>query len=123
MCIRKAVALHIFYDKFHRVSHATRGFEVRELLRADGSSPFREWMDTLPTAVSARIAARVVRFESGNLGDTKAVGGGVWEARFMFGPGYRLYFWRPRCSSDSPPTGWRQAFATLGHHGCQAQLA
>lgn len=69
-----------------------RGFEVREFIRADGSSPFREWVDDLPVAIAARIAARVVRFEAGNLGDAKALGDGVWEARFMFGPGYRLYF-------------------------------
>lgn len=42
--------------------------------------------------VRARISARVVRFEAGNLGDAKNLGEGVWEARFMFGPGYRLYF-------------------------------
>jgi putative addiction module killer protein len=34
----------------------------------------------------------VLRFEAGNLGDHKSVGGGVWEARLDFGPGYRLYF-------------------------------
>ncbi len=38
------------------------------------------------------MQARVVRFETGNLGDHKGVGGGVQEARVMFGPGYRLYF-------------------------------
>ncbi|HYT55415.1 MAG TPA: hypothetical protein VEQ38_11940 [Verrucomicrobiae bacterium] len=34
----------------------------------------------------------MLRFENGNLGDHKTVGGGVWEARLDFGPGYRLYF-------------------------------
>ncbi len=73
----------------HRIVH---GFEVREFLRADGSSPFREWLDALPVAVRARISARIARFEAGNLGDAKSLGEGVWEARFMFGPGHRLYF-------------------------------
>jgi putative addiction module killer protein len=36
----------------------------------------------------------VTRFEAGNLGDHKSVGAGVWEARVMFGPGYRIYFGR-----------------------------
>jgi putative addiction module killer protein len=49
-------------------------------------------MDELPVAIRARIAARIARFETGNLGDAKALGDGVWEARFVFGPGYRLYF-------------------------------
>ena len=38
--------------------------------------------------------ARILRFETGNLGNHKEVGGGVWEARLDFGPGYRLYFGR-----------------------------
>lgn len=74
------------------MSRITRGFEVREFLRADQSSPYREWIDELPLSVRARIAARVARLETGNLGDAKLLGDGVWEARFMFGPGYRLYF-------------------------------
>ncbi len=67
-------------------------YEIREYVTERGRCPFREWTGQLPTAVRARIAARIVRLESGNLGDSKALGGGVWEARLMFGPGYRLYF-------------------------------
>jgi putative addiction module killer protein len=65
---------------------------VREYLTAGGKSPFREWLGSLTKAVAARIQARVLRFELGNLGDHKNVGDGVWEARVMFGPGYRIYF-------------------------------
>lgn len=49
-------------------------------------------MDELSVPIRARIAARIARFEAGNLGDAKTLGDGVFEARFMFGPGYRLYF-------------------------------
>jgi putative addiction module killer protein len=67
---------------------------IREFLTPEGKSPFREWLDTLDLTVRARIQARVFRFELGDLGDRKAVGGGVWEARLTFGPGYRVYFAR-----------------------------
>ena len=66
--------------------------DVREYLTADGKNPYREWLDTLDVTPRARIQARVLRFSTGNLGDHKSVGGGVWEARVMFGPGYRIYF-------------------------------
>lgn len=65
---------------------------VREYLTAAGRNPFREWLSTLDVAVRARVQARVLRFELGNLGDHKNVGAGVWEARLAFGPGYRIYF-------------------------------
>lgn len=66
--------------------------DVREYLTAAGKNPYREWLDTLDVALRARVQARVLRFSTGNLGDHKSVGGGVWEARVMFGPGYRIYF-------------------------------
>jgi putative addiction module killer protein len=69
---------------------------IREYLTADNRSPYREWLGTLDVSVRARVQARVLRFELGNLGDSKSVGGGVWEARLAFGPGYRLYFGRQR---------------------------
>ena len=66
--------------------------DVREYLTADGKNPYREWLETLDVTSRARIQARVLRFSTENLGDHKNVGGGVWEARVMFGPGYRIYF-------------------------------
>ena len=65
---------------------------VREYETADGKIPFREWLATLDRAVRVRVQARVVRFETGNLGDHKSVGAGVQEARVMFVAGYRIYF-------------------------------
>jgi putative addiction module killer protein len=66
--------------------------KVREYLTADGRSPFREWLESLDVAIRARIQARVLRFETGNLGDHKRVAAGIWEARLDFGPGYRIHF-------------------------------
>jgi len=65
---------------------------VREYETAEGKIPFRDWLATLDRATRARVQARVVRFETGNLGDHRGVGGGVQEARVMFGPGYRICF-------------------------------
>ena len=65
---------------------------IREYLTPDGRSPFRDWLQTLDLLVRARVQARILRFEMGNLGDHKALDDGVWEARLAFGPGYRIYF-------------------------------
>ena len=74
---------------------ATTKLTIREYVTALGRSPFRDWLGRLDLGVRARIQARVLRFESGNLGDHRAVGLGVWEARCSFGPGYRIYFAKP----------------------------
>jgi putative addiction module killer protein len=74
---------------------ATTNLTVREYLTAEGASPFRAWLERLDTRVRARLQARVLRFETGNLGDHRGVGQGVWEARCDFGPGYRIYFAKP----------------------------
>jgi putative addiction module killer protein len=67
--------------------------EIRQYTVASGESVFASWFDSLkdPRA-QARIAARLDRIAGGNLGDCKAVGGGVSELRIDHGPGYRVYF-------------------------------
>ena len=69
-------------------------FVVREFLDESGRSPFRVWLGSLDKPTRARVQARILHFETGNLGDHKDLGDGVWEARLAFGPGYRVYFGR-----------------------------
>lgn len=59
----------------------------------NGRVPFIEWFESLRDArVQGRIEARLMSLESGNLGDYKSVGGGVYELRIHVGKGFRIYF-------------------------------
>ena len=54
---------------------------------------FESWLDGLKDdRAEARIDARINRLSHGNFGDCKPVGGGVWELRIDYGPGYRVYY-------------------------------
>jgi putative addiction module killer protein len=65
------------------------------MLRIVQTAAFTIWLDGLnDVSATARIIARIRRFELGNPGDVKSVGGGVSEMRIDYGPGYRLYFTR-----------------------------
>ena len=44
--------------------------------------------------VLQRLNARLRKATQGNLGDVKPVGGGVYEMREHFGPGWRMYYAR-----------------------------
>ncbi len=54
---------------------------------------YAKWYNKLKdTAAKSRIAVRIRRMQLGNFGDAKPVGAGVFELRFDFGPGYRVYY-------------------------------
>ena len=54
---------------------------------------FAKWLGGLRDAkAKARILVRLESARLGNLGDTRALGGGVREMRVHVGPGYRVYF-------------------------------
>jgi putative addiction module killer protein len=65
--------------------------DVREYLKADGSSPFGEWFAGLDAQAAAKITIAVTRLSQGNLSKVKGVGSGVFEYVLDFGPGYRIY--------------------------------
>jgi len=59
------------------------------------SDEYERWFAALrDKTVIAKINARIYRVLQGNLGDWKALPGGVSEMRIDAGPGYRLYFMR-----------------------------
>ena len=56
------------------------------------SATFGRWIrDLKDRAAVARINARLRNASLSNLGDTRAVGDGLFEMRVHHGPGYRLY--------------------------------
>ena len=60
----------------------------------NGNEPLIGWLSAIRDKVTvARIRSRLRRIEeTGNLGDYRSVGGGVFEFRLQFGAGYRIYF-------------------------------
>jgi putative addiction module killer protein len=54
-------------------------------------SPFGVWFDHLKAEAAAKVSVALTRLESGNFSNVKGVGGGVYEYRIDFGPGYRIY--------------------------------
>jgi len=68
-------------------------FEIKGYVTEQGEEPYANWLANLPDRTArARIVVRVSRMSTGNLGDVKPVGEGVWEARVDHGPGYRVYY-------------------------------
>ncbi len=65
--------------------------ELREYEDESGS-PFRKWFDGLNAEAARKVTTALYRIGSGNFSNTKSVGGGVYECRINFGPGYRVYF-------------------------------
>ncbi len=73
----------------------TPAVQLLQYQTAKGSVPFRNWLLAIQdVSVRARIRVRLDRLVLGNFGDCKNVGLGVFELRFHFGPGYRIYFAR-----------------------------
>ena len=67
-------------------------YDIELYTRRDGMAPFSVWLAKLTKKNQARIISRLDRLEAGNFGDCKAVGAGVFELRFFFGSGYRVYY-------------------------------
>ena len=66
---------------------------LREYLTESGRSPFNEWLEGLRDVhARARVKTRPDRASLGNPGDYASIGGGVFELRIFYGPGFRVYY-------------------------------
>ncbi|KAF0233673.1 MAG: hypothetical protein FD177_1457 [Desulfovibrionaceae bacterium] len=65
---------------------------VQEYLDGTGVSPFAKWFQDLDSIAAAKVATALYRLEQGNFSRVEGVGGGVYECKIDFGPGYRVYF-------------------------------
>ena len=73
----------------------TEELVIKVLETDEGVAPFEEWYVSFKdTKTRQVILARLARLRSGNLGDWKNVGSGVFELRIDFGSGYRVYLGR-----------------------------
>lgn len=73
----------------------TYPFDIEYYITADGRFPFKEWLDNLKdVSARAKIRIRLDRVRLGNPGDSRSIGGGVYELKVDYGPGYRIYFAR-----------------------------
>jgi putative addiction module killer protein len=54
---------------------------------------FEKWLSKVKDrSGKIKILARLDRIQNGNFGDCKQIGKELYELRFFFGPGYRVYY-------------------------------
>jgi putative addiction module killer protein len=67
-------------------------YEIKIYTDERGREPFTDWVDSLQVVDQARIDARLDRVASGNVGEYKPLGDGVYELKFKNHSGFRIYF-------------------------------
>jgi len=65
-------------------------YQVKELLRPDGSSPYADWFASLDGMTAAKVRVAMGRMEQGNLSNVEWFRG-IGEFKIDWGPGYRIY--------------------------------
>lgn len=64
--------------------------KVQEYIKEDGSSPYKDWFDSLDVLAAAKVTVAKSRLELGNTSNVKWFDG-FGEYKINWGPGYRIY--------------------------------
>jgi probable addiction module antidote protein/putative addiction module killer protein len=90
--------------------------EIRRYITRAGQDVVGEWLAELKDLRSrAKISIRIDRLASGNFGDYKSLGHGLYELRIDSGPGYRLYYAMEGKDVRFAALRWKQEQAINGH--------
>lgn len=58
----------------------------------NNKEPVKEWLLSLDTSTRVKILKRLERIYDNNFGDYKQISSDLYELRFFFGKGYRIYY-------------------------------
>lgn len=58
----------------------------------NGKEPVKEWLEKLDIKTRIKIIKRLERIYDNNFGDFKQIYSNLYELRFTFGKGYRIYY-------------------------------
>lgn len=64
--------------------------KVQEYIRADNTSPYQKWFNSLDSIAAAKVTVATSRLELGNTSNIKWFDG-IGEYKINWGAGYRIY--------------------------------
>lgn len=79
-------------DKHRKECVESQSWSIVSYETVDGVCPYIEWYETLSRRIQVRIDVRLTRVSKGNFGDCKSLSDGIYELRFHFEGGYRIYY-------------------------------
>lgn len=68
------------------------GYTISNYVDDNGKEPIKDWLKLLDGTTRKRILLRFDRLKDGNFGDYKQLDEYLYELRFTFGSGYRVYY-------------------------------
>jgi len=67
-------------------------YTISNYVDDNGKEPIKDWLKSLDGTTRKRILLRFDRLKDGNFGDYKQLDESLYELRFNFGSGYRVYY-------------------------------
>ncbi len=67
-------------------------YTIKNYIDNNGKEPITDWLKSLEPTFRKRVLLRFTRLQEGNFGDNKRLDEFLYELRFSFGAGYRVYY-------------------------------